>query len=682
MNKKIFLILLPIISFGFFNINAQKNSTDSLEKIVINYKKLDTNKVNLLNETAYKLYQINVNKTLKYAKLSGELAEKLNFQKGKSESIRLIGIYNILKGNYSAAMDNFQQSLKIATKINNKAQVSKAYNNIGLVYSFYEDHKKELEYYKKALIIDKQLKNKQGISICYSNIGLTYITLGDYQNSLKYLNMALKISEELEDKPGISRINNNIGSVYSIKKNYKKAFSFLNKSIEISSKIGTKSTEAESYKDIGHIFLKQNNYKKAYLYSKKAYLIAKDFEEAELLKESAEILAKSSSKLGLFKEAYKYQVIYKTMNDSLYNDENQKKIASIEYQYKYEQEKNILRAEQQKKDLILAAEKKHQKTIKNSFIFGFISMLLLSIILYINFLQKRTANKVLSLKKKEIEETNFELIQTNDKLNSSLKTVNTQKEEIERNHKSIQDSINYASRIQQALLPAEKFFSENFNSHFMLYKPKDIVSGDFYYFKKIKNHIIVAAADCTGHGVPGAFVSMLGIAFLNEIVRKKEIKSASQILEELRNEVKITLKDNKSKDGMDIALCVINTENNTLQFSGANNPLYIFRNKKLIEIKGTINPIGTYYKNEIDFKNNKIKLIKGDTIYMFSDGYPDQFGGEKDKKFMLKRFQSLLMSVQDETLNQQKEKLDNAIENWKGEENNQTDDILVLGIEI
>jgi len=682
MTKKIFITLIFLVGLGLLDSKAQKIITDSLEEKLIKYKTEDTIKVNLLNKTAYKLYQIDAGKTLKYAEQAGKLSDKLNFARGKSESLRLIGIYNILRGNYSLALENFQQSLEIALRINDKIQISKSYNNIGLIYDFYEDYQKELEYYQKSLRIDKKIGNRRGISISYSNIGLVYKTLKDYSKALEYLHKSLQIFEELHDEAGISRAFNNIGTIYSINNDDIKALEYLHKSLEISARIGTKSTEGESYKNIGIIFFKQKKYKKAYFYSTKAYYIAQDIEEAKLLKESAEILAKSSAEIGLYKQAYKYYVLFKLMNDSLYNDENTKKIASIEYQYKYEQEKNVLKAEQQKKDVFREAEERQQKIIRNSFIAGFILMFLLVLLVYVSFLQKRKANKILLEQKNEIQEINYELVQTNEKLNSSLEIVNLQKEEIEKNHNNINASINYASRIQQALLPAEKFFTENFGSHFILYKPKDIVSGDFYYLKRIENNIIVAVADCTGHGVPGAFVSMLGIAFLNEIVRKREVKSASQILEELRKQVKTTLKDNTNKDGMDIAMCVFNTETKELQFSGANNPLYLFRNNELIEIKATRNPIGVYFKDEEAFKNNEIQLKNNDTIYMFTDGYTDQFGGSEGQKFMFKRFHEILKSVQNKSLKEQKEILNQSIEDWKGNNYNQIDDILILGIKI
>ncbi len=265
------------------------------------------------------------------------------------------------------------------------------------------------------------------------------------------------------------------------------------------------------------------------------------------------------------------------------------------------------------------------------------------------------------------------------------KKMNAQKIEIEQSNKKIHQSINYASRIQQALLPEEKLFSENFSSHFILNRPRDVVSGDFYFLKIEKKHSIIAVADCTGHGVPGAFVSMLGISYLNEIINENKIKNAAQILDELRKKVKISLKqtdkNSTNQDGMDIALCVINTETNNLSFSGANNPLYFFRNNNLTEIKATRNPIGIYPK-EIPFKNTNIQLQKQDRIYLFTDGYPDQIGGEQGTKFKKNNFRNLLISTQTNLLFEQKKILTDTLKKWQSNKYKQIDDILILGIEI
>ncbi len=270
-----------------------------------------------------------------------------------------------------------------------------------------------------------------------------------------------------------------------------------------------------------------------------------------------------------------------------------------------------------------------------------------------------------------------------NKVNQRTKELKKAKEKIEISYKHTSDSINYAKKIQNAIFPDLQLFEENFAGYFIIFKPLDVVSGDFYWAKKVNKYLIFCAADCTGHGVPGAFVSMLGISFLNEIVTRENMKKASQILDVLREEIKKSLKQtmkSQNKDGMDIAMCILNTENKNLQFSGANNPLYLFRDDELIEFKANKQPIGVYPK-EKKFENYEIQLKKGDKLYIFSDGYVDQFGGEKGKKFMKKRFKNLLLKIQKENMNEQKYILESKFKDWKGNLN-QIDDVLVMGVKI
>lgn len=250
--------------------------------------------------------------------------------------------------------------------------------------------------------------------------------------------------------------------------------------------------------------------------------------------------------------------------------------------------------------------------------------------------------------------------------------------------KLLKDSVNYAEKIQDAVLPLQELLNDVFPEYFILYKPKDIVSGDFYWIKRIKNFVYVVAADCTGHGVPGAFMSMLGITLLNEIITKSSLDNPDQILNSLRKKVKTSLKQTgevmEQKDGMDIAICMINTENLHLQYAGAHNPLYIFRNNELIEFKGDRQPIAIHIK-ETDFKNHQIDLQKGDAIYIFSDGYYDQFGGNGNKKFMVRQFKQLLENINQKPMNEQHDILNNTFGDWKGD-NDQIDDVLVIGMRI
>lgn len=284
--------------------------------------------------------------------------------------------------------------------------------------------------------------------------------------------------------------------------------------------------------------------------------------------------------------------------------------------------------------------------------------------------------------KQEIEYQNEQLEQSNEEIEAQRDLANKQNEEIT-------DSINYARRIQSAMLPPQTYISELLIDSFILYMPRDIVSGDFYWVKQVKQYVVVAVADCTGHGIPGAFMSILGIGNLNEIVQRREITRANMVLNAMRRQIKNSLRQHggrdESKDGMDMALCVLDLKNYTMQYAGANNPLYLIRWKdnepKLIEYKPDRMPIGYYFGKDLSFTNHEISLEPGDSLYMFSDGYIDQKGGRENKKFLSRRLKALLLSIQESPMHEQKQILEKALTDWMGD-NFQVDDILVMGVRV
>jgi serine phosphatase RsbU (regulator of sigma subunit) len=262
--------------------------------------------------------------------------------------------------------------------------------------------------------------------------------------------------------------------------------------------------------------------------------------------------------------------------------------------------------------------------------------------------------------------------------------IQRQKDEIAEQKKEIMDSIYYARRIQKAVLPDDHLTGKNTPEHFILYQPRDIVSGDFYWIAEKEDKTIFAAADCTGHGVPGAFMSMLGMSYLKEIVNKSKRLNSARILDKLRDHVKATLSQSTKggqQDGMDIALCILDKDRKSLQFSGAFHPLYQIRNGSLTEFNPDLMPIGIYIRKERPFKSNSIRTIKGDCYYIFSDGYADQFGGENRKKFLARSFKKLLLSIHDRPMKEQREILHETLKQWM-EGYEQVDDILVVGFRI
>ena len=343
---------------------------------------------------------------------------------------------------------------------------------------------------------------------------------------------------------------------------------------------------------------------------------------------------------------------------------------------------------------------------KKMFLIGFIIMAFVTAVLatLMARLVGRRYEKTIEEQNLALENANEELKTVNNALNNKNEEITLQKKIIEDQHEEVKKknekiteqndqikaSIQYARRIQEALLPPEKVISEMLNEYFVFYKPRDIVSGDFYWFKKMKNTLIFAAADSTGHGVPGAFMSMLGIAFLNEIVTEDFYASdnctAAIILDNLRDKIKKTLRqtgsgDNQTSDGMDMSIVLINTENLMVQFAGAYNPLYIVRNNKLTEVHADKMPVGIYVKDDQNFTNKRAQLQKNDILYMFSDGYYDQFGEETGRKFMKKRFRELLEEISPKSMKEQYEILDKTFTEWKGN-TEQSDDVLVTGIKI
>jgi serine phosphatase RsbU (regulator of sigma subunit) len=296
----------------------------------------------------------------------------------------------------------------------------------------------------------------------------------------------------------------------------------------------------------------------------------------------------------------------------------------------------------------------------------------------------------------EISEKNKELLQQKeevetqmDEIEAQRDLVTAQKDQILEQTEAMTESIQYASRIQNAILPPEQYFHEILNDVFILFKPRDIVSGDFYWIKQVKEYVILAAADCTGHGVPGALMSMLGISYLNEIVQRREITQANQVLHELRRQVRNSLRQHgqaeESKDGIDMAVCVIDEKNQVLQYAGANNPIYLIRNNngtpELKEFKADRMPLGYYQGRFKPFTNNDIHFEFGDMFYLFSDGFVDQKGGKECKKFLSKNFKKHLLEIHQEPMREQKNILDKTITNWMGD-TSQIDDILVIGVRV
>jgi serine phosphatase RsbU (regulator of sigma subunit) len=355
---------------------------------------------------------------------------------------------------------------------------------------------------------------------------------------------------------------------------------------------------------------------------------------------------------------------YIALRDSIFNKENTKNALRTELNFEFEKKQSLEKVEQEKRNVVVAAERKRQRIVL-WFVSGFAVLILLgSIFMYSSYSQKQRINNELHVRSQRIEIAHRIIKEKNDE---------------------ITDSINYALHIQQAMLPDKNEIFSVLPQSFVLFKPKDIVSGDFYFFINYHEKIFIATADCTGHGVPGGFMSMIGSEKLSNAI--KQNSDPGKILSLVNEGIKRSLHQSghtkTSRDGMDIALCAIDLKKLTVEFAGANRPIWIIRknSKSLEEIKGTKASIGGLTEDDKTFDTHHIQLHAGDTFYICSDGYADQFGLNDNKKLTSKIFKNILFAIKDKSIPEQDRFLDDFIADWRGSIE-QTDDILLVGIRV
>ncbi len=616
-----------------------------------------------------------------YYSKSIEIKEKINDTLSLGKTMYQLGLVYMDMGDTLNALKFYEKSLVIDSLLNNNNDHAVALNNIGVIYFAKGDMGKALKYYLNALSIYTYMHNKFGSATTLNNIGNVHFKLEKYNDALNSYNKSLDLKNEINYFEGIAIALFNIGNVYYKIKNYEKAIDYFTKSIELSKIYTLKDVEWKCYQALAQVFSEQNEcadvLKYNRLYSKARFYIPQDETGNPISETQVKYAIQNNKSLELEQKIGQLQ----QLNFA-------KELEINKYVEKIRDQKLIARLDAQKQQQQIEIQqikiKRHNIQLIILIISLLIAIAVLSIIYY--FLKKnQKINLILKNQKKEILEIN--------------ELITEQKVQIERDANEIRDSIYYAGYIQSAILPPIEKRSELLGEHFIFYEPKNIVSGDFYWISKVEDSVILAVADCTGHGVPGAFMSMLGSSFLNEIVNKEYITHTGVILRKLRKEVIIALKQNNRndrRDGMDISICSIDYKNKQLQFSGANNPLYIVREKNsreldaaikyktengiINEIKGDKMPIG-FYERMDKFTDHEIKLEKGDCVYMFSDGYADQFGGQKGKKFMYKNFKDLLLQIYKLPCNEQKRIIQQKYIEWKGD-NAQIDDVLILGFKI
>ena len=562
---------------------------------------------------------------------------------------------HLITKRYNWALDYFDKSLKIKEKLGDTRGIATVYNNMGNVYFGKKDFKNALEHYQKSLKLREAAMAKRDMAISLRNIGRVFFADSNYIKTEEYYAESLNIFKEIEDKEQEAQLLTDLASLKLTQKKYNEVISFSNKSLEIALELKTLPRQQDAYKLLADAYQMKSNSNKAFEYLKK----------------------------------------YIAVKDSIY-EETAQEFAENETRYKIGKKQKELEAQNLKLENQEAINKNQQMQMMVMY-GGIALMLILSFIFYRNYKQKTKANELLREQKHEIETQKEETEKQRD-------IILQQKEEMT-------DSIIYAKNIQRAVMPSDEFMKDMLPDYFMLFRPKDIVSGDFYWMKKIKNFLVIAIADCTGHGVPGAFMSMLGSLFLNESVTSRSLDAPGLILDKLREKIKKSLhqsgKEGEAKDGMDMTLFIIDTETLEMQFSGAFNPVYVIRenisqelidetekvkgmayykskivdtNAGVIELKGDRQPIAIY-TYEKPFNSYTIQLQKGDRVYSLSDGYPDQFGGEKGKKYKTRTLKDYLLTHYKEDMNKQESLLNQNFDTWKGELD-QIDDVILFGLNV
>ena len=708
--------LLCVFSFliCFDQLFAQSREIDSLRK-VLEVQKEDTNKVIALNGLAFALYGSNPDTTILLAQKAADLSVKLGWAKGEANAYNVQGVAYSVKGDYVKGLTYYNKALRLYEQQQNKLGASRVLGNIGLDYGFQSDYTKALEYDLKALKIAVELGNKRLQANDLGNIGLIYNDQGEYNKGLDYGMQALKMWNELGSKHGQLISSNVIGNAYYNIPDYAKALSFYRDAVKLAKELGDKLAEAinlgnigniyyskglmaqrqnkkteydtlykkalefdiialktqnemgnkeaqgNSLSNIGSIYLQLGQYKEAETYLKDAIGIDSAAGALDNLRRAQEFISQVYEHTGRASLALAYYKSAEAIKDSVFNIEKNKALTRKEMTYEFDKKQAEEKAEQDKKEALVLADKRKQQIVIWATISGLLLVLVFTAFVLRSLRLTRKQKQVIEVKSKETEE---------------------QKRIIEEKNKDILDSITYAKRLQDAILPPLSLVRQYLPESFLFYNPKDIVAGDFYWMERAGDNILIAAADCTGHGVPGAMVSIVCSNALNRTVNEFKIIEPGKILDKVRELVLETFakSEDNVQDGMDISLCCINNRTNEVQWSGAYNSLWYVRNAEVSEVPADKQPIGKVDK-PMAFKTHRLNLQKGDILYLFTDGYADQFGGTKGKKFKYKQLQELLLSNAAKPMEEQKRILESTLNEWKGNLE-QVDDILIIGIRV
>ncbi len=684
------LVLKTILFlFLFFNVivnsaTSQNTLIDSLKKEVISMKD-DTSKVILLAQLS-KLYRYsNSDSSIYYASEGLAISKEVNNIKCEALCLYNLAVCYWVQENYSFSMAYCLKALHIQEKLNDKTGLSQSYNVMGILYSDQHFDSLALEYYNRGLSLSIETKDSSVTCRILGNLGELYESQNKLDLALNYYKKALDISTLKNDKTNISTNLDYLGNIYLKKGDYRKAIEFYEKAIELAIKMKDNQNISNTAISLSNIYHKIGQASNCFYYADYALKSAQKINYLSNIQKSAIILYNFYSEKKNYKGALDYYIIAVKANDSLTSSANEKEFRKT--QQKYELDKK------QKEILILSKDKKiAEKEARNQLLFtvflliGVGLLTIFSFFVFRNYRTERKAKLLLASQKAEITEKNEEL-------NSLNEEVTLQRDILAKQRKNTTDSIKYARRIQNAILPSPDINKKFFTDSFIYNRPKDIVGGDFYWFHtetQINNGVqqeitYFAVADCTGHGIPGAFMSILCFNIIEMAMEENPKAGTDVLLTAISNMIDKKLRqqndDTQIHDGIDIAICSFNKSTYQLEYSGIRNPIVIIRNQEIMEYKPDKKSLANAPNKTILYSKQTIELEKGDTLFLFSDGFADQFNAENQKKFSMKKFKDLLQHIANLPNKQQHDSLQKVFEQWKGN-TEQIDDVMVVGVRV
>lgn len=658
-----YILLFVAISNACFSIVDSKN--DSLE-ILLNKCKDDKCRLSLLIELSKNKVFSQSAEAIDLSAKASELALKTNENDLIAEAFINEAYVHRHVGNYETAIEKYFSCIKYAEKAKNLRFVGYANAQLGIIYMLQKDFKTGLEKLLIAENLVKKSPDNWAKGKLYEAIGNCYLELKDPVNS----EINYKISEEFFIKSGefigTAQMLANRAEYYMQTNDLKSAEVKLNECLIYSQKANSNNSWFLYYMAKGRFELLKGQNIQAKNSFETAMSYAGKYPSNEAKHSSFEGLYKAYESLNDYKNALKYYILKTTYADSLDNKELVKNLTKAQANYEYSKKHLMDSLNHEKENTIKNIEiKEKDEKLKGEKQFRFLLYLILVMLLgfagfvFKSYVDKNRTNKIILAQKSEVE---------------------SQKHVIQEKQKEIIDSINYAQRIQSAILASENEIKKYFPESFLLFQPKDIVAGDFYFFERNETHVFYAAADCTGHGVPGALVSVVCSNALTRCVKEFNLTDTGMILDKTRELVLDTFRKSgqEVKDGMDISLIAKELKTNMYSWSGANNPLWYVINNELFEIKANKQPIGLHTDPK-PYTTHVLNVNSGDVLYLFTDGYADQFGGPKGKKFKYKQLEEVLLHSAHLTLAEQKQNLESTFVNWKGKLE-QVDDVTIIGI--